>query len=119
VRANLQAPKIGDATLRAWFEKNRAKCSEPARLDFLEAVLVGDASDDTVNGFVAALVSGARPRARPRAGCARLQGPAARQHRRGEASGGGITAELEQSTVGTWRCAARQGWPARGAGSMR
>ena len=108
VQANLQPPKIDDATLRAWFETNRAKYGEPARLDFLEAVLVGDATDEAVNGFVAAL----------------NRSPS--QATQGEAKGGlrvfkgrprdnivasfgtAFTTELENSTLGTWRALAAQ-----------
>ena len=60
VQANLQPPKLSEDELRAWFEANRAKYGEPARLDFLEAVLAGDASDEAVTGFIAALNGGAQ-----------------------------------------------------------
>lgn len=39
INAGLKRPPLTDATLRAWFEKNRAKYDEPARFDFSEAVL--------------------------------------------------------------------------------
>lgn len=55
VQANLAPPKIDEKTLRAWFEANRAKYGAPARLDFQEAVLAGDATDEVLNSFVAAL----------------------------------------------------------------
>ena len=100
VQANLQAPKIDDAALRAWFEKNRAKYGEPARLDFLEAVLVGDASDDAVNGFAAALNRSAS-QGEAKGGLRVFKG---RPRDNIVASfGGEFTAELETSIVGTWR----------------
>lgn len=39
INAGLKRPPMTDETLRAWFEKNRAKYDEPARFDFSEAVL--------------------------------------------------------------------------------
>jgi hypothetical protein len=39
INAGLKRPPLSDDTLRAWFEKNRAKYDEPARFDFSEAVL--------------------------------------------------------------------------------
>lgn len=100
VQANLQLPKIDDATLRAWFETNRAKYGAPARLDFLEAVLVGDATEEAVNGFVSALNRSASTgeakgglrvfTGRPRDNIVASFGTA-------------FTAELEKSPPGTWR----------------
>ncbi|MBC7484267.1 MAG: peptidyl-prolyl cis-trans isomerase [Rhizobacter sp.] len=100
VQANLQPPKIDDATLRAWFETNRAKYGELARLDFLEAVLVGDASDDAVNGFVAALNRSAS-QGEAKGGLRVFKG---RPRDNIVASfGGEFTAALEKSPLGTWR----------------
>jgi hypothetical protein len=39
INAGLKRPPMTEDTLRAWFEKNRAKYDEPARFDFSEAVL--------------------------------------------------------------------------------
>lgn len=58
VQANLAPPKMDEAGLRAWFDAHRERYGEPARLDFLEAVLAADASDEAVQGFVAALNGG-------------------------------------------------------------
>ena len=55
VQANLALPEINEKGLRDWFEANRAKYGAPARLDFQEAVLAGDTTDEVLNGFVAAL----------------------------------------------------------------
>lgn len=58
VQSNLTAPPADETTLRAWFEKNRSSYDEPARYDFVEAVLIGDASDEAVRKFMASLDSG-------------------------------------------------------------
>lgn len=100
VQANLQPPKIDAAALRAWFETNRAKYGEPARLDFLEAVLVGDATDEAVSSFVAALNRSAST-GEAKGGLRVFKG---RPRDNIVASfGSEFTAELEKSTIGTWR----------------
>lgn len=59
VDAGVVRPPMDDATLRAWFEKNRAKYDEGARYDFDEAVLAGGRqTDDAVRAFVDALNAG-------------------------------------------------------------
>ncbi len=58
VSANVQRPAVTDEILRAWFEKNRGKYDEPARLDFQEAVLPGDNSELAVRAFVEQLNKG-------------------------------------------------------------
>lgn len=58
VDANAKLPKFDDATLREWFEKNRARYDEPARYDFQEAVLAGDRSESAVRAFVNELNAG-------------------------------------------------------------
>ncbi|WOB05999.1 peptidylprolyl isomerase [Piscinibacter gummiphilus] len=58
VNAGLQRPPVDDVALKAWFEKNRVKYDEPARLDFQEAALAGDASEATAAAFAAALNAG-------------------------------------------------------------
>jgi PPIC-type PPIASE domain len=64
MEANLTLPRIDEAGLRAWFEAHRSTYDEPDRLDFLEAVLVGDASDELVRGFVKALNAGGQSEAK-------------------------------------------------------
>ncbi len=59
VDANVQRPPVSEEALRVWFEKNRAKYDEPARLDFQEAVLAGDNSESAVHAFVEQLNKGA------------------------------------------------------------
>jgi hypothetical protein len=58
INAGLKRPPIDDAGLRAWFEQRRDKYDEPARFDFLEAVLVGDASAAAAQAFAATLNRG-------------------------------------------------------------
>ncbi len=58
MQANLVLPPIDEAGLREWFEKNRADYDEPERLDFLDAVLIGDTSPAAVQAFAKALNSG-------------------------------------------------------------
>lgn len=58
VDANVKLPPIDEKTVRAWFEAHRDKYDEPARYDFEEAALSGDASESAVRDFVTALSSG-------------------------------------------------------------
>ena len=99
VQANLQLPKVSDAELRSWFETRRANYGEPARIDFLEAVLVGDRSAPAVAAFIATLNSGAGGDAggglrvykgRPRSSLV-------------SSFGADFTAALETSKVGVWQ----------------
>ena len=58
IEANLVLPKINPTELRRWFEGHRDKYDQPARVDFYEAVLIGDASSELAQGFVNALNTG-------------------------------------------------------------
>jgi hypothetical protein len=58
VNAGLQRPAPDDAVLKPWFEKNRVKYDEPARVDFQEAALAGDASQAAAAAFASALNAG-------------------------------------------------------------
>ncbi|MBL0726237.1 peptidyl-prolyl cis-trans isomerase [Piscinibacter sp. HJYY11] len=58
INAGLQRPAADDAVLKEWFEKNRVKYDEPARYDFQEAVLAGDATEGAASAFAAALNGG-------------------------------------------------------------
>jgi hypothetical protein len=58
INAGLQLPRFDDETLRAWFEKNRAKYDDPARYDFMEAVLAGEVNERRASEFAAALNAG-------------------------------------------------------------
>jgi hypothetical protein len=59
INAGIKRPPFDDALLRSWFEQNRVKYDEPARYDFSEAVLDGDASESAATAFAAALNAGA------------------------------------------------------------
>jgi len=59
INAGLQRPPIDDTKLRAWFESHRIKYDEPARYDFQEAVIDGDASEAAARAFAGALNAGA------------------------------------------------------------
>lgn len=58
VETQVRLPAVDEATLRAWFDKNRAKYDEPVRYDFQEAVLPGEATEATVRAFVSDLNRG-------------------------------------------------------------
>src|SRR5262245_23881232 len=58
IEASLKRPPFDDSTLKAWFEKNRAKYDQTARYNFQEAVLSGDNSESALQAFVASLNSG-------------------------------------------------------------
>ena len=59
INAGLQRPPVNDQILRTWFEQHRGKYDDPARYDFLEAVIAGDASEATARSFAATLNAGA------------------------------------------------------------
>ena len=58
METGLKLPPIDDATLRKWFEAQRAKYDEPVRYDFQEAVLNDDNGEAAVRGFVRELNAG-------------------------------------------------------------
>jgi hypothetical protein len=58
VDANTKLPPVDDKILQTWFDAHRAKYDEPARYDFQEAVLPGEAPESAVRSFVAALNAG-------------------------------------------------------------
>ncbi len=58
IDSNVKLPPADDNVLRSWFESRRDKYDEPARYDFEEAALSGNASEAAVRAFVAALNSG-------------------------------------------------------------
>jgi hypothetical protein len=109
IDANVKLPPFGEALLRNWFEAHRAKYDEPARYDFQEAMLSGDASESAVRTFVAALNAGTPGDAkaglrvfkgRPHANLVQSYGPEFAQ-------------ALEESPAGEWRAQrTRDGWRA-------
>ncbi len=58
VQANLGTPQADEATLNAWFERQRTRYDEPPRVDFLEAVIPGQPARDEVEAFVRELNAG-------------------------------------------------------------
>jgi hypothetical protein len=109
VQANLSPPPPDEAVLRAWFERHHAQYDEPARLDFLEAVVVGSNKDDgtrddgneaSLQAFVAALNGNTAQgstssslrvfKGRPRSNIV-------------ESFGADFTQALEAMPVGVWR----------------
>jgi hypothetical protein len=59
VDSSVRVPPHDDATLREYFERNRAKYDEPARFDFEEAVPGGEVSEAEARDFAGALNRGA------------------------------------------------------------
>ena len=109
VNAGLPRLTADEATLRAWFEMNRAKYDEPARYTFQEAVLAGDSSESGARAFVSRLNGGESGdagaglrvfRDRPRDNLIQSYGEA-------------FAAALEASPPGSWQAfATTSGWRA-------
>jgi hypothetical protein len=109
VDANTKLPPVDDKVLRQWFENHRVKYDEPARFDFQEAVLSGDASEAAVRAFVVALNAGTPGDAeaglrvfkgRPLSNLVQSYGP-------------DFAKALEASPVGAWRAQqTKEGWRA-------
>jgi hypothetical protein len=109
VDANVKLPPVDDRVLRAWFESHRAKYDDPARYDFQEAVLAGEASETAVRGFVDALNAGLPGDAK--AGLRVFKG---RPHANlAQSYGAGFAQALEAAAPGEWRALqAQDGWHA-------
>lgn len=58
VEAGLPRLAVDEATVKAWFEQQRARYDEPARVDLFEAVMPGKPSMDEVAAFAKALNDG-------------------------------------------------------------
>lgn len=109
IDSGVKLPPPDEKTLRAWFEANRQKYDEPARFDFEEAALSGNASEATVRDFVAALNDGTPGdakaglrvfKARPRPTLLDSYGPE-------------FTETLEKASPGVWQAMqTREGWRA-------
>jgi hypothetical protein len=109
VDSNVKLPAPDDNGLRAWFESHRDKYDEPARFDFDEAALSGNASEAEVRDFVTALNQGTPGdakaglrvfKARPRPNLLESYGPE-------------FTSALEQAEAGVWLALqTREGWRA-------
>ncbi len=109
VDANVALPTPDDALLRKWFDGHRATYDEPARFDFQEAVLSGDASESAVRAFVAALNAGTPGDAK--AGLRVFKGrPVANLD---QSFGDGFAKTLEAASLGSWQAMrTRDGWRA-------
>jgi PPIC-type PPIASE domain len=59
-RSGLSLPPIDEAKLRAWFEARHERYDTPARYDFMEAVVIGDSTPETLETFASALNGTAR-----------------------------------------------------------
>jgi hypothetical protein len=105
VNAELKLPPYDEDTLRAWFEKNRAKYDEPARYDFQEAVLAtegGPPSESVARAFAATLNAGAGGDAK--AGLRVFKG---RPHENiVQSYGADVARALEALPVGEWQAIA-------------
>jgi hypothetical protein len=102
------APPSGDL-LRAWFESHREKYDEPARYDFDEAVLSGDASEAAVRAFVTELNGGTPGDAK--AGLRVFNGrPEANL---AQSYGAELAAALARAPLGVWQAfQTNEGWRA-------
>lgn len=109
VDSGTKLPPADDKTLRDWFEQHRAKYDEPARFDFQEAVLPGEASEATVRAFVDTLNNGAPGDAK--AGLRVFKG---RPHGNLlQSYGEGFAKALEAAAPGQWLALeSREGWRA-------
>ena len=109
VEANLKRPAVDDTQLRPWFEQQRARYDEPARFDFQEAALAGEASEATVRAFVDALNAGTPGDAK--AGLRVFKGRP--QANLVQSYGASFAAALDAAPVGQWQAlATRDGWRA-------
>lgn len=109
VDANVKPAQPDEATLRAWFEKNRARYDEPERFDFQEAVLAGANDEAAVRAFVATLDRGT-----PGELDAGLRVYKGRPHANlVDGYGEAFATAFERATPGEWRAwATRGGWRA-------
>lgn len=109
VDANVKPPPADDAKLREWFEQHRERYDEPARYDFQEAVLAGDATEADVRAFVERLEKG-----RPGELDAGLRVFKGRPHANlVQSYGEDFARTLEAAAPGAWRAyATSQGWRA-------
>lgn len=109
VDGGTKLPAVTDELLRDWFEKHRTRYDEPARFDFQEAVLEGQARETAIRAFVVQLNNGTPGDAK--AGLRVFKG---RPHSNLLQSYGEEFAQaLEGSTPGVWLALnSRDGWHA-------
>lgn len=109
IDANVKLPPIDEAQLRQWFESHRDKYDEPARFDFEEAVLAGDASEAAVRDFVELLDKGAPGDAKAGLRVFKNRPYPSLVQSYGEE----FPKALEQAPAGEWRALhTREGWRA-------
>ncbi|MCY7315402.1 MAG: peptidyl-prolyl cis-trans isomerase [Rubrivivax sp.] len=107
INAGLKLPPFDDASLRAWFENNRARYDEPARYDFQEAVLAGDSPEAAARAFADALNAGTPGDAK--AGLRVFKGRP--QQNIEQSYGADFTLALAAQPVGRWAALPqRDGW---------
>ncbi|HEY1131451.1 MAG TPA: peptidylprolyl isomerase [Roseateles sp.] len=109
VDGGTKLPPVSDEMLRDWFEKRRARYDEPARFDFQEAVLEGNAGETVVRAFVEQLNHGTPGDAK--AGLRVFKG---RPHSNLlQSYGEDFARALESAAPGTWLALqSREGWHA-------
>ncbi len=109
IETSVKVPTPDDATLKDWFEKNRVKFDEPARISFEEAALEGQSGEAEVRAFVNDLRNGTPGDAR--AGLRVFKNrpvPTIDQ-----SYGAEFTKALSAATVGEWNAlSTRDGWRA-------
>ncbi|WP_331616729.1 peptidylprolyl isomerase [Roseateles sp.] len=107
IDAGVKLPPADDAHLRGWFESHREKYDDPARFDFEEAVLPGDADEAALRAFVAKLNGGVNGGANGGASNdtgAGLRVFKGRPHANlVQSYGADFAKAIESSTVGEWR----------------
>ncbi|WP_431266079.1 peptidyl-prolyl cis-trans isomerase [Roseateles chitinivorans] len=103
IDAGVKLPPADDAHLRGWFESHRDRYDDPARFDFEEAVLAGDADEAALRAFVAKLNGGAAASSSGDAG-AGLRVFKGRPHANlVQSYGADFAKAIESSSVGEWR----------------
>ncbi len=109
IDAGVKLPPADDTHLRGWFESHREKYDDPARFDFEEAVLAGDADEAALRAFVAKLNGGAGGANGANGGASGDTGAGLRVFKgRPHANlvqsyGADFAKAIESSTVGEWR----------------
>lgn len=109
IDAGVKLPPADDTHLRGWFESHREKYDDPARFDFEEAVLAGDADEAALRAFVAKLNGGAGGAGGANGGASGDTGAGLRVFKgRPHANlvqsyGADFAKAIESSTVGEWR----------------
>ncbi|MDH4391579.1 MAG: peptidylprolyl isomerase [Aquabacterium sp.] len=105
INAGLKLPPVDEATLRAWFEKNRIKYDEPPRLDFSEAIVPEASPTEAMARALAATLnasSGGEANAGLRVFKGRPQANIVQSY------GADFSQALEKANAGEWQ-ALRQG----------